>query len=76
MLLERKLNPKLVGFIVFCFIAFTPVQKICAQAKKDSLPLPVPTVRYPIQDRRGDFISTDKRTFDLNQPAKIGRAHV
>ncbi len=63
MLLEKKLTPKLVGFIVFCFTAFNSVQKICAQVK-DSLP-------YPIQDRRGDFISTDKRTFDLNQPSNI-----
>ncbi|MEO7293855.1 MAG: cell surface protein SprA [Ginsengibacter sp.] len=71
MFLVRKLSPKLVFFIVFCFAAFTSVQKICAQVKKDSLPLPVPIVRYPIQDRRGDFISTDKRTFDLNQPSNI-----
>ena len=64
MFLLRKLTPKLVGFIVFCFTAFTSVQKICAQVKKDSLP-------FPIQDRRGDFIAADKRTFDLNQPSNI-----
>ncbi|MEJ7673604.1 MAG: cell surface protein SprA [Chitinophagaceae bacterium] len=39
--------------------------------KKDTVPLLSTTLRYPIQDRRGDFISTDKRTFDLNQPSNI-----
>src|ERR1035437_2792001 len=68
MLLERKLTPKLLGLGLLCFIVFTSSQKIFAQDstfnKKNILP-------YPIQDRRGDFISTDQRTFDLNQPSNI-----
>ena len=67
MLLERKLIPKLPGLVLLYFIVFASSQNIYAQSipdKKDSLP-------YPIQDRRGDFISTDKRTFDLNQPSNI-----
>ncbi|MBA2250914.1 MAG: cell surface protein SprA [Chitinophagaceae bacterium] len=32
--------------------------------KKDSLP-------YPIHDRRGDFVSDNRRTFDLKQPSNI-----
>ncbi|MDB5223451.1 MAG: sprA [Chitinophagaceae bacterium] len=66
MLLQRKLAPKLLGLGLLCIITFASSQKIAAQntSKKDSLP-------YPIQDRRGDFISTDQRTFDLNQPSNI-----
>ncbi|MEO6583077.1 MAG: cell surface protein SprA, partial [Ferruginibacter sp.] len=60
-------------FLLFILVFST--QKLVAQdtasIKKDSVPLPVPTLRFPIQDRRGDFISTDKRTFDFNKPANI-----
>ena len=75
MLLKRKLNPKLIGLGLLFFILTTFLQTIFAQdstsIKKDTVPLPGTTLRYPIQDRRGDFISTDKRTFDLNQPSNI-----
>ena len=66
MLLHRKLAPKLIGLGLSCLIAFAFSQKTFSQttSKKDSLP-------YPIQDRRGDFISTDQRTFDLKQPSNI-----
>ncbi len=61
MLLQQKLTPKLIGLGLLFFILPASLQKIFAQD----------TLRYPIQDRRGDFISTDKRTFDLNQPSNI-----
>ncbi|MGI8581865.1 MAG: cell surface protein SprA, partial [Chitinophagaceae bacterium] len=67
MLLERKLIPKLLGLVLLFFIVFASSHNIYAQSssnKTDSLP-------YPIQDRRGDFISTDQRTFDLKQPSNI-----
>ena len=65
MLPDRKLTPKLFGLSLLCFIAFAVPQKIFAQnSKTDSLP-------YPIHDRRNDFISGDKRTFDLNLPSNI-----
>ena len=67
MLLQRKLAPKLPCLRLLCFIAFISTQSVFAQNKSnkpDSLP-------YPIQDRRGDFISTDQRTFDLNKPSNI-----
>src|SRR4051812_17455915 len=65
MLLHRKLAPKLIGLGI-CMFVTASVQKLSAQntSKKDSLP-------YPIQDRRGDFVSSDQRTFDLNQPSNI-----
>ena len=65
MLLHRKLTPKLIG-LALCIIAFVSSQTIFAQSsnKPDSLP-------YPIQDRRGDFISSDQRTFDLKKPSNI-----
>ncbi len=63
MLLHRKLTPKFIGLGLLCIIAFT--QKISAQSSRpDSLP-------YPIQDRRGDFISSDTRSLDLNKPSNI-----
>ena len=60
MLLHRKLTPKLIGLLVVCFTAFTS-SHVFAQT----------TLPYPIEDRRGDFLSTDKKTFDLNQPSNI-----
>jgi cell surface protein SprA len=60
MLLHRKLTPKLIGLTVICLTAFTS-SHVFAQA----------TLPYPIEDRRGDFLSTDKKTFDLNQPSNI-----
>ncbi|HUS03808.1 MAG TPA: cell surface protein SprA, partial [Chitinophagaceae bacterium] len=63
MLLHRKLTPKLPGLLVLCITAFASIP-VFAQIKPDSL-------KYPIEDRRGDFISSNQRTFDLNQPSNI-----
>ena len=68
MLLQRKLAPKLIGLGLFCIIVCSSSVQVFAQnntfTQKDSLP-------YPIHDRRGDFISTEKRTLDLNLPSNI-----
>ena len=66
MLLQRKPAPKLMVLGV-CMFVLANLQTAFAQNtsnKPDSLP-------YPIQDRRGNFLSSDQRTFDLNQPSNI-----
>ncbi len=60
--LKRKPAPKLFGLGLVCFYLFTFSVK--GQAFHDTLP-------YPIHDRRGDFISDNNRTFDLNKPSNI-----
>ena len=73
MLLKRKLAPNYVGFILcwFLSIVFSIVlphraisQDSSAFHNNDSLP-------FPIQDRRGDFISSNPNTYDFKLPPNI-----
>lgn len=73
MLLNRKLAPNYIGFILYWFlsIAFSIVlpsraisQDSSALRNNDSLP-------FPIQDRRGDFISSNPNIYDFKLPPNI-----
>ncbi|MEO6838157.1 MAG: cell surface protein SprA, partial [Ginsengibacter sp.] len=73
MLLKRKLAPNYIGFILcwFLSIVFSIVlphraisQDSSAFRNDDSLP-------FPIQDRRGDFISSNPNTYDFKLPPNI-----
>jgi cell surface protein SprA len=73
--LKKVSTTKLTGFLFYCRLLCLGVLFILlaffkAEAQDttfrqgDSLP-------YPIKDRRGDFISSGKRTFDLNTPSNV-----
>ncbi|HET7114908.1 MAG TPA: cell surface protein SprA, partial [Hanamia sp.] len=73
MLLNRKLAPNYIGFILYWFlsIALSIVlpsraisQDTSALRNNDSLP-------FPIQDRRGDFISSQPNVYDLQPPSNM-----
>lgn len=71
MLLKPVFFPRIVWarILLLFIVLFTGISvEVHAQVKSgtssDSLP-------FPIRDRRGDFISTPKSTFDFNQPSNI-----
>jgi len=73
MLLNRKLRPNYIGFIIcwFLSIVFSIVlpshaigQDTSAIHNNDSLP-------FPIHDSRGDFISSQPNVYDLQTPPNI-----
>ena len=70
---KKKLAPNYVGLVMCWFlsmvfsIALTSqafAQDSLAAVGNDSLP-------FPIQDRRGDFLSSNPNVFDLNPPSNI-----
>src|SRR2546423_14130370 len=67
--LKRKPAPKLFGLGFLFLILFASSQN--ARAFQDSTRFKKDTLPFPIHDTRGDFLSNDKRTFDLNQPSNI-----
>ncbi|MBA2562822.1 MAG: hypothetical protein H0V14_07890, partial [Chitinophagaceae bacterium] len=81
MLLTRKLASKSFGckvlFPLLILIVFAYSEKaIASEFNKagyfqDTTAPKGDTLPYPIQDRRGDFISTNRSTFDLDKPANI-----
>ncbi|MEO8412311.1 MAG: cell surface protein SprA [Ginsengibacter sp.] len=60
------MKPVCILWMVFSFITInrTSAQDSTARNTNDSLP-------YPIHDRRGDFFSNERSTFDLAQPSNI-----
>ena len=73
MLFKRRLPPNFFGLIIVCLlwmvfsfitINSTSAQDSATQHTNDTLP-------YPIHDRRGDFFSNERSTFDLHHPSNI-----
>lgn len=73
MLFKRKLAPSFLGLILAFFwgmvFSFTGINSAMAQDSSkshinDTLP-------YPIHDTRGDFLSSQRSTFDLANPSNI-----
>jgi cell surface protein SprA len=76
MFLKRKLLPNSVGFSVcFAFLAITFVLPAYAQVANPvdtTAPKNVGRLQFPIEDRRGDFLSSGQRsTYDFNTPSNI-----
>ena len=78
MLLKRKLTPKLFGLGWICvytictlFILPLRVAAVDKVTFTDTIPSLDTTLPYPIHDRRADYLSNNRRTFDLNSPANI-----
>ncbi|MEO7961889.1 MAG: cell surface protein SprA, partial [Ginsengibacter sp.] len=80
MLLKRKLFPNFFGFLLICLTLTAISLSVCnkAIAQDSTLNLNAinfdpntDTLHYPIQDRRGDFFSNSRSTFDFNTPANI-----
>jgi hypothetical protein len=79
MLLKCKLNFKGVGFsstlaliITFVIIGLPAAAQNFASSSDTTRPNYNDSLRFPIHDRRGDFISDNKKsTYDLSQPPNI-----
>ncbi len=73
MLFKKELPPNFFGLIIVCLIPMVlPVIAINNASAQDSTTLRLnDTLHYPIHDRRGDFFSNEKSTFDLSQPSNI-----
>ena len=73
MLFNKELPPNFFGLIIVCLIPMLlPVIAINNASAQDSTTLRLnDTLHYPIHDRRGDFYSNEKNTFDLSQPSNI-----
>ncbi|HMG83076.1 MAG TPA: cell surface protein SprA, partial [Ferruginibacter sp.] len=79
MLLKCKLNFKGVGFsstlaliITFVIIGLPAAAQNFASSSDTTQPNYNDSLRFPIHDRRGDFISDNKKsTYDLSQPPNI-----
>ena len=73
MLLKRKLAPNYIGLIIYCLLSivisivwpsYAAAQDSSAVIKNDSLP-------FPLQDRRGDFLSGRSNVYDFSLPTNI-----
>lgn len=81
MLLTRKLSSKLIGYkilrLIIILLLFAFSEKAFASEFnklgyfQDTTAPKGDTLPYPIQDRRGDYISSIRSTFDLNKPSNI-----
>ena len=75
MLVKRKLAPNLFGVIVVCILLMVfllgTFNSALAQVDTSIHFLSKDTLHYPIYDRRGDFFSNEKSTFDFAQPSNI-----
>lgn len=82
MLLERKLTPNFFGYLIICTLLTACTSLMCkssiAQDSSQVIPdSPTPssttrdTLRFPIQDTRGDFYSKSRSTFDFDTPSNI-----
>ncbi len=73
MLLKRKLAPNYIGLIIYWLLSivfsiawpsYAAAQDSSAIIKNDSLP-------FPLQDRRGDFLSGHSNVYDFKTPPNI-----
>ena len=82
MLLNRKLAPINFGWLLICLLlmALTLLTGNVASAQDSTITAPAQnstfnsttdTLHYPIHDRRGDFYSNSRSTFDFNTPSNI-----
>ena len=73
MLFKRKLQPNFFWLIIVCLwgIVFSCITINSASAQTSSPLYNNDTLPYPIHDRRGDFFSNQRSTFDLAQPSNI-----
>ncbi len=82
-MLKRLFAPASFGFKIICCIQIVLCIAMPAQAEihtsefeyylQDTVPQVISTdsLRFPINDRRSDFLSTPSSTFDLGKPANI-----
>ncbi len=73
MLRKRGLPPNFFGLIIVCLLsmAFSIITCTNVSAQDSSTVRGNDTLPFPIHDRRGDFFSNERNTFDLNQPSNI-----
>src|SRR6202162_6081890 len=73
MLFNRGMLPNFFGLIIVCLLPMVlSVVTINSVSAQDSSTHHIhDTLHYPIHDRRGDFISNERSTFDLAQPSNI-----
>ncbi len=80
MLLKRKFIPGSLAGGSLCLILIIFLFALPKKVKafyfdeynfQDTIPVKKDTLKFPIYDRRGDFVNSTKQTFDLDQPANI-----
>lgn len=73
MLFNRGLPPYFFGLIIVCLVTMvlSVVTINSASAQDSSVLRKNDSLHYPIHDRRGDFFSNERSTFDLAQPPNI-----
>jgi len=72
MLFRKKLAPNYMGLILTCIfsIVFSIVLPSHAAAQDSSVNI-TDSLPFPIQDRRGDFISSNPNVYDFQTPPNI-----
>ncbi len=73
MLFKRRLPPNFFGLIIVCLLwmVFSFITINSASAQDTATHYSNDTLPYPIHDRRGDFFSNERSTFDLHHPSNI-----
>ena len=73
MLFKRRLPPNFFGLIIVCLLwmVFSFITINNASAQDSATQHTNDTLPYPIHDRRGDFFSNERSTFDLHHPSNI-----
>lgn len=73
MLFKRRLSPNFFGLKIVCLLwmAFSFITINSASAQDSAIHYTNDTLPYPIHDRRGDFLSNERSTFDLHHPSNI-----
>jgi cell surface protein SprA len=71
MLFKKKLAPNYMGLIVCCFFSIVSIVLPSHAKAQDTSAINQDSLPFPIQDRRGDFISANPNVYDFQTPPNI-----